>query len=147
MHYFGSKDGLFRAAIEWPVDMDQAARQILEGDPAGFGERLVRTVCEAWEDETTRHPLTVIVRNAVQREEAARMVSLFMERELVGRIRTQAHDSLAALRAGLAHSALTGLVVARYVIKVEPLASTPRETIVRVVGATIQRYLTGGLDA
>jgi AcrR family transcriptional regulator len=146
MHFFSSKDGLFRAAIEWPVDMDEAARRVFDGDAAGFGERLARMVCEVWEDETTRHPLTVILRNAVQREDAARMASEFMQRELVGRIRTQAQDPSAALRAGLAHSALTGMVMARYVIGVEPLASAPRETVVRVVGSTIQRYLTGDIE-
>jgi hypothetical protein len=65
---------------------------------------------------------------------------------LVGRIRTQAQDPSAALRAGFAHSALTGMVMARYVIRVEPLASAPKETVVRIVGSTIQRYLTGDID-
>lgn len=147
MHYFTSKDGLFRAAIEWPLDMDQAARRILEGDPAGIGERLVRMVCEAWEDETTRHPLIVILRNAVQHDEAARLASEFMQREMVGRLVARTQDPAAALRGGLAHSAVLGLVMARYVIRMEPLASTPTEVVVRVVGSTIQRYLDGDLGA
>lgn len=145
MHYFTSKEGLFRAAIEWPVDMDMAAHRVFEGDPARMGERLVRMVCEIWEDETTRHPLAVILRNAVQHEEAARLASQFMQREMVGRLVARAQDPAAALRGGLAHSALVGLVMARYVIRMEPLASTPTEVVVRAVGSTIQRYLDGDI--
>ena len=51
----------------------------------------------------------------------------------------------AALRASLAGSQLVGLMMARYVVGVEPLASAPRELVVRAIGPTIQRYLTGDL--
>ncbi len=51
----------------------------------------------------------------------------------------------AALRASLAGSQLVGLMMARYVVGVEPLASAPRESVVRAIGPTIQRYLTGDL--
>jgi AcrR family transcriptional regulator len=145
MHYFSSKEGLFRAAIDWPFDMDEAARRVFEGDPIGMGDRLVRMVCEVWEDDTTRHPLTVILRNAVQREEAARLASEFVEREMVGRVAGRTQEPTAALRGALAHSAVIGLVMARYVIGVEPLASAPVETVVQAVGPTIQRYLTGDI--
>jgi hypothetical protein len=41
---------------------------------------------------------------------------------------------------------MVGMAMMRYLLKVEPLASTPRETLVATVGPTIQRYLTGPLD-
>ena len=88
MHYFSSKEGLLQAAMEWPFDMEEAARQIFEGgDPEQTGERLVRKVCEMWEDEATRRPLTIILRNAVQREDAARLTSQWVEQTMVGRWR------------------------------------------------------------
>jgi hypothetical protein len=36
--------------------------------------------------------------------------------------------------------------VARYILRVEPLASTPGQTVAATVGPTIQRYITGDLD-
>jgi hypothetical protein len=33
--------------------------------------------------------------------------------------------------------------VARYIIRVEPLASTPSAQVAAAVGPTVQRYLTG----
>jgi hypothetical protein len=35
--------------------------------------------------------------------------------------------------------------MARYVIRVEPLASAPLDEVVRAIGPTIQRYLAGRL--
>ena len=143
MHYFGSKEGLFHAAMDWPFDMDTAAARVFDGDFVTMGERLVRMVCEIWEDEATRHPLTVILRNVVQREEAAALMSKFVEREIVGRLVERTQDSDAALRGGLAHSAILGLIMARYVVRVEPLASVSIDEVAKAVGPTLQCYLAG----
>jgi hypothetical protein len=52
----------------------------------------------------------------------------------------------AALRASLAGSQFIGLILARFVVGVEPLASMDRDALARAVGPTIQRYLVGDLD-
>ncbi len=147
MHYFSSKEGLLRAAMEWPLDIDQAARDIFEGDHERTGERLIRMLCEIWEDETTRHPYAVILRNAVQHEEAARLTAEFVRQVIVGQLVSRTGDPSAPLRGLLAHSALVGLVTVRYVVGVEPLASAPVEQVVQALGPTLQRYLMGDIGA
>ena len=42
---------------------------------------------------------------------------------------------------------MVGLVMARYVIAIEPLASADDETIAAAVAPTIQRYLVGDLSS
>jgi len=42
---------------------------------------------------------------------------------------------------------VVGLIVVRYVIRLEPIASTPADVLARVVGATVQRYLTEPLES
>ena len=149
MHYFSSKEGLLQAAMEWPMDMDEAIREVVEGDPARLGERLVMKVCETWEDDTFRHPLTVILRNTIQREDAAQLgaqlASLWLEQAMVGRLAEHVSHSDLPLRGALAHSALMGLVLIRYVACYEPLASASVETVVQTVGPTVQRYLLGDI--
>lgn len=147
MHYFASKEGLFRAAIEWPFDVDDVVQSSFEGDVGGVGERLVRAMCEIWEDQNTRHPLVVILRNAAQREEARRLLREFVQREMIGRLAAQSDSPDADLRGSLVHSAIVGLFLSRYVIRLEPLASAPREAVVGAVGPTIQRYLTGSIGS
>ena len=41
----------------------------------------------------------------------------------------------------LVASQLIGVVMARYVLRLEPLASTPAEVLVATYGPTLQRYL------
>ena len=126
--------------------MDEARRRVFGGDPGGMGERLVRMVCETLGGRRLPvYPLTVILRNAVQREEAASLMSEFVEREIVGRLVAHTQDPTAALRGGLAHSAILGdCIVARYIVGVEPLASVSIDEVVRAVGPTLQRYLAAG---
>jgi AcrR family transcriptional regulator len=146
MHYFSSKEGLFRAAIEWPPDVDDAVRLSLQGHIENTGERLIDTLCRVWEDQGAGHPLAVMLRNAVQHEEAARLLHEFLRDEMVGRPTLLNGRSDTELREGLIYSTIVGLFLSRYVIGVEAVASVPRETIVRAVGPTIQRYLTGDID-
>jgi len=48
-----------------------------------------------------------------------------------------------ALRAQLVASQLLGLALARYLLRLEPLASLPAADVVAAVGPTLQRYLDG----
>jgi AcrR family transcriptional regulator len=144
MHYFSSKDGLFRASIDCPVDLEAVSARIMAVREDARGRQIVRVICEVWQDETTRHPLVILLRNAIERQDAAALLSQFVERELVGRLSAQTRGEDASARASAAYSALLGLVLARYVIGVEPLASAPLEQVVELVGPTIQRYLDGG---
>ena len=50
------------------------------------------------------------------------------------------------LRTTLVGSQIVGLIMIRYVVKVEPLASVDAETLVTAVGPTIQHYLTDELE-
>lgn len=49
------------------------------------------------------------------------------------------------LRATLIGSQVIGLAIVRYVIAVEPLASTPAAELAAAVAPTFQRYLVGDL--
>jgi Tetracyclin repressor-like, C-terminal domain len=42
---------------------------------------------------------------------------------------------------------MIGLGLARFVLKIEPLASADIDTVVATVGPTVQRYLTGPLGS
>jgi AcrR family transcriptional regulator len=42
MHFFGSKERLLLAGVEWPFDPDEAVPALLDGKRSEVGERLVR---------------------------------------------------------------------------------------------------------
>ena len=49
-HYFGTKDDLFVAALELPVDPREVIAAVVEGGVDGAGERLLRLFLSVWDD-------------------------------------------------------------------------------------------------
>lgn len=141
-HYFGTKDGVFAAAIQSAFAPAMIAEQLVLVGPEGIGERIARFFLGVWENPATREPLLVIVRSALTAEPAAAALREFVSRELLLRIASELNVPDPRLRAELAASHMVGLVILRYVVKVEPLASADVDTLVAIVAPTLQRYLT-----
>jgi AcrR family transcriptional regulator len=142
-YFFGSKDGLFAAAMEFPVNPAELVEELMRDGVDGLGERLIRRFLAVWDGAGGHSPFIAIVRSASSNEQAAALVREFVERELLGRIATAIDAPHPELRAALAGSQMVGVVMARYVVGVEPLASCDPDTLVAAVGPTLQRYLTG----
>lgn len=141
LHYFGSKHGVFRAAIDFPVDPADFVPRLLAPGLEGLGERLVRFFLETW-DSPAGSPLLALIRSVVASEEAAALMREFVSREVLGRLAKALEVDQPQLRASLAASTLIGMAMLRYVIKVEPLASARPEVVAGWFGPTVQRYLT-----
>jgi AcrR family transcriptional regulator len=141
LHYFESKDGVFRAAIEFPVDPAQVIPRLVAPGVNGLGERLVRFFLETW-DAPGGSALLGVIRSVVSNENAAAVMREFISREVLGRIARALELDHPQLRAALAGSQIIGLAMLRYVVQVEPMASATSDEIVAWVGPTLQRYLT-----
>jgi AcrR family transcriptional regulator len=146
-HYFGTKQGLFVAAVRFPVNPVEHLTAVLADDPSQVGQRLVGTFLAIWDHAADRSPLLALVRSAVGDEPAGAMLREFITEEVLGPVARRLGSPDAALRATLVGSQLIGLAMARYIVKVEPLASTPAAEVAAAVGPTVQRYLTGDLGA
>lgn len=144
-HWFGGKQGLFTAALEFPVDPSTLVPALVEGGPDGAGERIVGTFLRVW-DPSGGAALAAVVRSVAGHESAARMLREFLGRVLLSRVGTMAPDR-PELRTALVGSQLIGMGMIRYVLKLEPLASAPRADVVAAVAPTVQRYLTGPLGS
>ncbi len=141
-HYFGSKHQLFIAAVEFPLPPAKVLPQVLDGDRATIGHRLVRTQLALLEDPDARRRLTGLVRAASSEPQAARMMREFLTQELVGPVARALGADEPELRACLVGSQIIGLLVTRYITELEPLASLPADRVAELVAPTLQRYLT-----
>lgn len=141
LHYFGSKEGVFRAAMDFPIDPAEFIPRLLAPGLDGVGERLTRFFLDTW-DSPAGQPLLGLIRSVVGNENAAAMMREFISREVLARLAKALEVDRPQLRASLAASSLIGLAMLRYVVKLEPLASTPSEQIAKWVGPSVQRYLT-----
>ena len=70
-YFFGSKDGLYGAAMAIPFSPAEMIRPVLAEGLDGAGPRLVRHVMGLWEDPAAAEPLKGMVRAAIGSGEAA----------------------------------------------------------------------------
>lgn len=138
-HYFETKEGLFVAAMHLPIDPVEVLGQLMEGPREEIGERLVRLILTVTADEEARTPVLALMRSAMTNEQAVHMMREFITNALLYRVA----DGLGVshLRIEAAFAQLIGVVLARYVLKLEPLASADLEDLVELLGPTVQRYL------
>jgi AcrR family transcriptional regulator len=146
-HYFGTKQRLFVAAVQLPINPVQLLSALLADGPERIGERMIGAFLAVWDQTANNSPMLALVRSAVGDEQAATMLREFITEEVLGRIAEELGSPDAKLRATLAGSQLIGLMMARYIIRVEPLASAPADQVAAAVGPTLQRYLTGDIVA
>ncbi|SHK84605.1 transcriptional regulator, TetR family [Pseudonocardia thermophila] len=143
-HWFGSKEKLFVAAIQLPVDPSAVLEQVVPGDPEKLGERIIGAFLSVW-DATGGGQLAALVQSITSHQEAAQMLRDLVSRVLVKRLIEAVAPDRTELRANLVGSQLIGLGMARYVVKLEPIASAAPAELVQAIGPTIQRYATGDI--
>ncbi|MEV0586867.1 TetR family transcriptional regulator [Nonomuraea sp. NPDC050310] len=138
-HYFASKEGIFAAAMQLPISPEDVVPHVLEGPREEMGERLVRLILGITSDPERRQSVIALLRSAVTNDQAMGMIREFMTNALLFRVA----DTLGVprLRMEAAFAQMFGLVMGRYVLCLEPLASADVEELVELVAPTIQRYL------
>lgn len=142
-HYFGDKQGLLVATLDIPVDPLEKIGSVLAGPVSSIGETLVRTFLETWDPH--REVFATLVRSTLAGDGGAESpVGQLVGRVIVeGVTRRLEHEGVddAALRAAQTASVVAGLGVARYVLRVEPLASAAVDEVAARHGGAVQALL------
>lgn len=141
-YFFGTKQGLFAAAIDMSAHLPPAIEAIFTGGLDGIGERIIRTLVENM-DKSDQTPLAMLTRSAPTHDQSETLLREFIDREITGRLAAMLDTPDAALRAGMVNVQLLGLTVARYIIRIEPIASAPVDEVVTRFGLVVQHCLTG----
>jgi len=145
LHYFGSKDQLLVAALEFPVNPRELVTELLAGGVEGLSERLLRRALSVWSSQRGGGTMVGLIRSAASHDEAARMMKEFFAREVTGRVARSLGMPQPELRAALVASQVIGLALARFVVRFEPIATASIDDMVSWYAPTLQRYLTGPL--
>lgn len=140
-YFFDTKSRLFAAAMAFPVNPADSLASLLQEGLDDLGSRLVRYFLQVWDEAGSFEPLFALMRSAPTDEQSAALLQEFLRREVVARLHRVTGTADASLRAELVGSHLMGLALARYVVRIEPLASASPETIARWVGPGLQRYV------
>lgn len=147
-HYFGTKQGLFLAVIQVDVDLREVVDRIADGPAEEIGMRLATAVLGAW-DSPSGSALVAALRAALADPEMARTMREFLLAEVVSRLlhAVGCPPAEVSLRAGLVVAQMLGVLAARYVLGIPPLATLSVAAVAAHIGPSLQRYLTGELPS
>jgi AcrR family transcriptional regulator len=137
-YYFGSKQGLFAAAMALPVNPADAFQTELDGDLETLAERVLRTMLTIWDDPILGTPLRTIAVTAAGDPDLNRLVREAVGREINARLSERLGEPDGAQRAAAFTTQMAGVVFARYVLRIEPIASMTIDDVVRRLAPSLQ---------
>jgi len=160
-HFYGTKERLFVAAMRVPVvpseiltaalaaargPAGQAARPGPAG-PGGTGEVMIRVAVGIWDSPEVRSQFLGLLRSAMTSEQAARMLREFVTGNILRPVARVAGVTGpdAGLRMAMVASQVIGLAMARYVLRLPPVAEASAGELAALAGPNLDRYLTGDL--
>ena len=143
LHYFGSKQDLFVASVELPMEPDVVVDTVFGGPPSEAAGRAARLLVSVMDTPETRRPFLALLRAAVTEPEAAALIRGVLTERLLGPISARVGGERPELRASLVASQLVGLIVTRHIVEIGPLTAASREDLVRALEPVFQHYLHG----
>ena len=143
-HYFGSKADLFMAALQMPVDPREVIAPVVAAGPDGAAERFLTVFLGVWDDPELQPTMVAFVRGVMD-PSASRLMSEGFLPVVLQPVGEALGIERPELRMPLVASQVIGLILLRYVLRVEPLASMSAERLVATYAPTLQRYLTDPL--
>ncbi|MFD6271081.1 TetR/AcrR family transcriptional regulator [Nocardia asteroides] len=141
MRYFGSKDGLFAAAVQIDLDLPDLAA----APPEAMGELLVRRFLAIWEGRENT-VLLILLRSSITDDKVAdRFRAIFADQVLPAVLRF-GDPADAPRRGGLVVTQLLGIALCRYILRLPPVVEMRPDQLIADVSPVIQGYLTSVPD-
>lgn len=144
-HYYGTKQQLFAAAIHVPIDPMQVLGPLRDTPVEKLGHTLPSLLLPLWDSEVGKG-LIATIRSLLAGSEVSLLRS-FLQDIIGAEVGTRVDDppGTGRIRVQFVASQLVGVVMARYILELDPFKSLPIEQIVETIGPNLQRYLTGDL--
>jgi AcrR family transcriptional regulator len=144
-HYFGTKQQLFTAAINIPIDPMSVLVPLRDTPVEELGHVLASILLPLWDSEMGA-ALIATIRSLIAGSDVS-LIRSFLQEIITAEVapRIDNPPGSGRLRVQFVASQLVGVVMARYIIGLEPFASLPAERVAATIAPTLQRYLTGDL--
>ncbi len=144
-HYYGTKQQLFAAAIHIPIDPMAIIGPLRETPVEEIGHRLPNLLLPLWDSELGSGFIATL-RSILSGSDVG-LVRSFLQEVIAGEVGPRVDDPPGSgrVRVQFVASQLLGVVMARYILELEPFTSLPVEQVADTIGPNLQRYLTGDL--
>jgi AcrR family transcriptional regulator len=144
-HYYGTKERLFTAAIRVPIDPLTILGPLRETPVEELGYKLPSMLLPLWDSELGVGVIATI-RSLLSGADVGLMRSFMREviiEEIAARVDNPPGSGI--IRAEFVASQVAGVLMARYILELQPFASLPAEQIAETIAPNLQHYLTGEL--
>ena len=144
-HYFGTKEKLFAEAVHVPIDPMEVIGPLREVPVEELGYKLPSMLLPLWDSDIGAGFIATL-RSALAGSEVNLFRSFIQDViavEVGARVDSPPRSGI--IRIQFVASQLVGVVMARYILQLEPFASLPAEQIAETIAPNLQRYLTGDL--
>jgi AcrR family transcriptional regulator len=144
-HYFGTKQQLFAAAIHIPIDPMLVIGPMRETPVEDLGLTLPSLLLPLWDSELGSGFIATL-RSLLAGNEVS-LVRSFLQEVISVEVgnRVDRPPGSGKIRVQFVASQLVGVVMARYILELEPFKSLPVQQIAETIAPNLQRYLTGDL--
>lgn len=145
-YYFGTKQKLFRACMDLPLDPASEIIALLIPGPQGAATRLVDYILDLYEHTLTSDTLLALMRALITDTSTSQRFRTYIRSDVLEQIsQFLAADPERARRLGeeleIVLSMLYGVVTMRYIIALEPLATMPRQHIHKSLTPLLQQRI------
>ena len=142
-YYFpGGKAELFAVAFaERDIDPAGLVTEMLGQGLEGLGARLAERVVLTWDAPGGPERFRVLFAATSSGQDT--LMRDFLSQEIFGRLARALTGPDVPLRVSLTAAHLAGVLVARYVLRLEPLTTTTPAEIARLIGPALDHYLLG----
>lgn len=144
-HYFGTKEQLFAAAIHIPIDPMDVVGPLREVPVDELGHRIPSILLALWDSEIGASFIATL--RSILAGSQANLFRTFIEDVIAVEVGPRVDSPIGSgiIRIQFVASQLVGVVMARYILGLEPFASLPAQLVADTVAPNLQRYLTGDL--
>jgi AcrR family transcriptional regulator len=139
-HFFGNKQQLFIAALQFPAEpLTRIMASLVEVPRERLGERLVGIFVGAWRDPETSQQIQAVFRSAATDPEGAVMARRMAEDVIVPTVSRTLGIEPVQVAAAMAQ--LLGFAFLSTIVGARPLAELDDSSAVALLAPTVQRYL------
>ena len=146
-HYFGTKEKLFAAAVHIPIDPMDIIGPLRQVPVEELGHAIPSMLLPLWDSELGTGFIATL--RSIMAGSEVNLFRSFIQDLIAVEVGTRVDNppGTGIIRIQFVASQLVGVLMARYILHLEPFTSLPVEQITDTIAPNLQRYLTGDLPA
>jgi AcrR family transcriptional regulator len=144
-HYYGTKEQLFAAAVRLPIDPMDVIGPLREVPVEELGYQLPSVLLPLYDSELGAGIIATL--RSILAGSEVNLFRSFLQDVIAVEVGSRIDNPPGSgiIRIQFVASQLVGVIMARYILELEPFTSLPAEQIAQTIAPNLQRYLTGDL--